>query len=329
MYPLNLSLLNKKNFILVCKIAVSGLVIWFLITTSLLQFKLLIGILLHPAWLLGALFIFLVMLLINTWRWYRLNSAQNIQLGLLKTSWITYLSTAFNNILPGNVGGDVVRTYYLFRNMPQQKSKILLSIMFDRVMGLMGIFTVIFCIIISKLYLIPLDKNLLYIFLICAGFCIVGLSIIILSILLPQKVGLSTWLSRRFPHQIFVKSLLSFLDAIRVYRNCKLILLECLLASILIQLLMMMTILIIVKMLNFPMIHPTDYLIAIGITQIANLIPAAPGGLGIGEAAFSKILIWLNPAIPAAYATIFIAYRLIGILVYLPGILGSMILVRR
>src|SRR3990167_11167828 len=99
--------------------------------------------------------------------------------------------------------------------------------------------------------------------------------------------------------------------------------LECLSASILIQLCMLLTIILIADMMGFQQIHPIDYLIAIGVTQIANLIPATPGGLGIGEAAFSNIILLLNPSIPAAYATIFLAYRIIGVLVYLPGIFES------
>ncbi len=313
----------KKSFILLIKFSISALIIWVLIRTSQLQFQPLIILIDQPAIIASISLLFMVMILANAWRWYRLNSAQNIQLGFLKTFFITYFGTAFNNIFPGNIGGDIVRTYYLFRKMPQQKSSIILSVFFDRIMGLMGIFIIISMIAIFQLSLFNRDKNLFYILLICMGFSLSGLIIFCLSLLFPQETGISHWLNMRFPERTWAQSMLSFLKAIDYYRQAKWVIFECLVASIIIQLLMVVTILMLAQAMHFPRLSLADYMVALGVTQIANLIPAAPGGLGIGEMAFSKVLLLMNPALPAAYATIFIAYRLIGILVYLPGILSA------
>ena len=45
--------------------------------------------------------------------------------------------------------------------------------------------------------------------------------------------------------------------------------------------------------------------VVIGVTQIVNLIPIAPGGFGVGEAAFAKVLTLMNPGVLGFYATIF------------------------
>ena len=113
----------KPNLAWIFKITISVFLILYLIHISQFQVGLLFNILYHPFGLIFCVLLFLLMVLVNAWRWRLLNCAQDIQLSLLKTSCLTYLGTAFNNILPGNVGGDFVRGYYLFQSYPQQKSQ--------------------------------------------------------------------------------------------------------------------------------------------------------------------------------------------------------------
>jgi uncharacterized membrane protein YbhN (UPF0104 family) len=77
----------------------------------------------------------------------------------------------------------------------------------------------------------------------------------------------------------------------------------------------------IAKMLKFPSLPFFDFILAIAIAQIVSLIPIAPGGFGIGEVAFANVMTLLNANITGPYATIFLAYRIINILPYLPGIM--------
>jgi uncharacterized membrane protein YbhN (UPF0104 family) len=73
--------------------------------------------------------------------------------------------------------------------------------------------------------------------------------------------------------------------------------------------------------MNYTNPGTTIYCFAISITQIANLLPFTPGGFGIGEIAFSKSISLFTQNFQASYATIFIAYRLIGLILYLPSIM--------
>ncbi|MBW8714053.1 MAG: flippase-like domain-containing protein, partial [Acidobacteria bacterium] len=61
------------------------------------------------AWLASALCLYLLMVLASTWRWSLLLRAQRV---LLRFSTLTssfLVATFFNNFLPSNIGGDVVR----------------------------------------------------------------------------------------------------------------------------------------------------------------------------------------------------------------------------
>ncbi len=310
----------KKEIIILIKVLISAILIWFLVHTSKLSFMLLLDLLYSPTLLLFTISIYFVIVVISSWRWYKLNDAQNITLSYSQTILPTYLGIAFNNLLPGGVGGDFFRFYILNKYTNAKKSAVMLSILFDRITGLLGIFITVGIMAIFCLHTYSNQKFTLYFLFICFAICILFLLVYSFSKLLPQTIGFSNWLRKKFDEKRWLNPVLSLLDAIRIYRNSKIIIGECLIASIVIQLLIAATCMLIAKMMHFPPISFTSYIMAIAITQIVNLIPIAPGGFGIGEIAFANVLTLLNPGIGGTYATIFLAYRIIGIVTYLPGL---------
>lgn len=195
----------------------------------------------------------------------------------------------------------------------------MLSILFDRIMGLMGIFIAV-C-FFSLVYMNITGQSFsIYFITLSIGICLATLLLMVISTLLPKEIGLSLWLSNRYPDIKWIKQALLLLQGIRQYRNAKPTLIKCLFISFIIQVIIALTCLMIAKMLHFPPISIFAMILAVGVTQIANLIPITPGGFGVGEAAFSKVLTLLNPELSASYATIFLAYRFITILPYLPSI---------
>jgi uncharacterized protein (TIRG00374 family) len=310
----------KRIFIVSLKIAISILILWFLTRTSKLDFGLLINLVYSPYLLLAAIAMYLSGVLISAWRWYLLNKAQKIPLSLSHTLLPTYLGIAFNNILPGSVGGDFFRCYFLFKKIPDKRSAGMLAILFDRLTGLMGIFIAVCVAVILNFNLFESQASTFYFSAFCILLCLAAVIIYFASSLLPQQIGISAWLHRRFGEKKWITSVLSLLEAIRIYRNSKFTIVKCLFASFTVQVFIALICLLIARMMHFPEISFFNYILAIAVTQIVNLIPVTPGGFGIGEAAFANVLTLLNPGISASYATIFLAYRILGILVYIPGI---------
>ncbi|OGT51001.1 MAG: hypothetical protein A3E84_05820 [Gammaproteobacteria bacterium RIFCSPHIGHO2_12_FULL_42_13] len=321
--------LLKKYFIFI-KIIAALLIFWLLAHSSQLNVSLFSSLLNKPFFTLAIVGLFYLAVLANTWRWYRLNAAQEIALPLTKTLIPTYLTVAFNTILPGSVGGDVFRTYHLIKKFPQQKSGVILSIFLDRFSGLMGIFLIICLTALYRWDAISQNHTLAYVLTVCFSLCAMGGIVFFISILLPDNLGLTHWLEKKFSGNRWVQPVVSLLEAMHVYRHSKLIILECLIVSLITQLALLAAILLINNMMGLAMLSPFDYMLALAIAQIANLIPLTPGGIGIGEAAFANILLILNPSITGAYATVYFASRLISVMAYLPGVLlgifGSKIL---
>jgi hypothetical protein len=65
----------------------------------------------------------------------------------------------------------------------------------------------------------------------------------------------------------------------------------------------------------------TSYSFAVPLTVVVNMLPVTPGGIGIGESAFGAICRLLDGgALLTAYGTLFLLYRVIGVLALLPGL---------
>src|SRR5205085_3249515 len=95
-------------------------------------------------WIVVALSVYTINVLAATWRWGLLLDAQNIQLPG-RTLFGSYLVAGFfNNFLPSNIGGDVVR----IRDTAAPAGSTTLAttvVIVDRVLGLIGLVLVAAC----------------------------------------------------------------------------------------------------------------------------------------------------------------------------------------
>ncbi len=89
----------------------------------------------NPAWILLALAAYAFTQSIAVWRWNRLLRAQHIEVERRRLTESIWVSMFFNNFLPSNIGGDVVR---IADTAPAAGSKTLATtvILVDRVLGL-------------------------------------------------------------------------------------------------------------------------------------------------------------------------------------------------
>lgn len=311
--------MTQTRLLLAIKVSLSILLLWFLTHTAKLNFSLLPNMLHYPMLLGATILMYIITVSISTWRWQQLNRTQKINLSYKQTILPTYMGIAFNNLLPGGVGGDFFRFYFMSKKTQVTKSAVMLSVFLDRVTGLGGIFVAVGVIAIFKLKEYSQYQMTAYFANLCFGLCVIGFALYWLVSFTPKKLKLSNWINQHHADKKWGASLIALLMAIKAFRHAKTVILECLGASVMIQVLIALTCMLIAKMMHFPAISFADYMIAIAVTQIVNLIPIAPGGFGVGEMAFANILTLLNPGISATYATIFLAYRLLGMLVCLPG----------
>jgi uncharacterized protein (TIRG00374 family) len=261
------------------------------------------------------------MLLLSSLRWFILNSAQYILIKFQQTLLATYIAGGFNIILPGALGGDLIRLMYVFKKAPEQKSLGFLTLFADRVIGFMAILVILCVISLIDMQSFRESSTLFYLTLMSILLCFAAFIFLMCCIWISQQKFFQHYLNRHLEERPWAKPFLAFFSTLRIFHFKKITLLYCLAISVLIQILITSSVIVIAKILGFKAISFEHYLIAMSITQIVNLLPITPGGVGIGELAFGNVLMILNPGLSLPYATIFFAYRILTMLAYLPGVI--------
>ena len=90
------------------------------------------------AWMAVALAIYAVTVVVGVWRWGLLIQAQHVHIPRMRLAGSFLVALFFNNVLPSNIGGDVVRIADTAK--PARSKTLATMIVFmDRVLGLMGL----------------------------------------------------------------------------------------------------------------------------------------------------------------------------------------------
>jgi uncharacterized membrane protein YbhN (UPF0104 family) len=131
----------KTFFVSTVKILIAASLIYWLVTSGKLDFKLLADLINHPLAVCTAVSLNILNFILISYRWEIILRARSQVilpiLGLLKITWIGQF---FSSVLPGSVSGDLVKILYVqkFDNSFSKKF-IFASILIDRVMGLSGL----------------------------------------------------------------------------------------------------------------------------------------------------------------------------------------------
>ena len=127
-----------KDVLIVLKLAVSTVLLVILfrradVSTMATRFRQM-----DPAWTVAALGVYGLMLAVSAWRWRLLLRLQTVDVGLSTLTKSFLVATFFNNFLPSNIGGDVVR---VADTAPFAGSKTLATtvVLIDRILGLIAL----------------------------------------------------------------------------------------------------------------------------------------------------------------------------------------------
>ncbi|MDB6155018.1 MAG: hypothetical protein JWL90_3471 [Chthoniobacteraceae bacterium] len=90
-------------------------------------------------WLYAGLIVYGLVEIIAGIRWQILLKVQGIHLAWGRVFMLMMTGVFFNFFVPGGTGGDVVKTFYLLKETPGQRSQALLSVLVDRIIGLFSL----------------------------------------------------------------------------------------------------------------------------------------------------------------------------------------------
>ncbi len=96
----------------------------------------------NPLWLIGGVLSVGFAMLFQIERWRQLMGVQGIQITWVRTVRIFLIGAFFNLFLLGATGGDVVKIYYAMQETNSKKGAAFLSVLVDRIIGLMALIAV-------------------------------------------------------------------------------------------------------------------------------------------------------------------------------------------
>ncbi|MFM8270557.1 MAG: lysylphosphatidylglycerol synthase transmembrane domain-containing protein [Pseudomonadota bacterium] len=303
--PLN----QKLKFVLKTTIGIA-LVGWVL-KSKMVDFNLLKNLILNPLNLFTAFFFLTASALLCTARWLILVRGQGLKFSFQDLFSLFMIGNFFNTFMPGSVGGDLIKAWYMARNQPTKKTEAVFTVLLDRVLGLsVIIFYSAFTLFVFSKWLdghaelkaiafgvwgFSLVSFIAGIIFFCSSFLKTHTSNKILSFLkrfgTASKVLDATFLYREQPKQILIAL---FLSALSIF------------AAIYFHSLQ--------GQLIGASLSLVQYFAIVPLAMIASAVPLLPGGIGTGQVAFFTLFKWAgikNPEMGGTLCTLVQIYTIL------------------
>ena len=300
--------------------------LFFLIRYSMLDLNQ-IKLMLISKWTILGFPCIIISFFIFSIRWKVLLYSVGLNLRYSEIARLTFIGIAFNTIIPGGVGGDIVKTYYLTRDM-RYKSKAISTVILNRIVGLFSALIVSLCAIFGVL---TFGKGMIQSIVEIRNLQILGLVIIIMITLLIigfiitmsdrfRQTGIVQWITTKAPGYEIIKKLY---DALYEFKHKTYTLFLTTIISIIGQFPLILSFYFFGRSFE-NVLSFAHYLFLAPIAFFLNAIPLGPGGLGTGEAfvyALFKLCGSMNGA--NINAVFHIAIIIIGIFCYFLFIIGN------
>jgi uncharacterized protein (TIRG00374 family) len=261
-------------------------------------------------------------LALATERWRRFMIAQGIHLNFWVTFKLTLIGNFFNFAMPGGVGGDLVKGYYIVRTAPNARLKAAVTVLMDRLIGLFVMLLMALAVMLARWDLIQDKPALQSIFWFLAiffiAFCMGWVAVF------SRRIYNTQLLHRLFRLLPANFKLLHLYESLAEYRHHKVSFIFTFLLSFASQLVSVLFFILMGQALGFQDIPLSVYFFVVPIGFMIQAVPISPAGVGVGQAALLFLFhaavskgAEVGPLAMTAYQISLFAYGLLGALFYL------------
>jgi len=301
----------RRLFVFALKAMVAAVLIGWLVRGGALDMKALAILFQRPELFAMNMTVFAGGTCFGALRWRALLGLADVRLPFLRVVQLHLVALFFNVVIPGNVGGDVVKALYVARDAPAEKrTTILLIVFIERLMGLAGLVTmatIITAVRGEALWANPLLRPLAGTVALLGVATLLGPALFVL-VLRSQGDRIETWTTGTTP---LAKLLGRLVAAMRLLASGPKHLVKALVFSMGIHALAMTLFTMLTRVMG-PYdvgLGETATIFPLGI--LTMILPISPSGLGVGHVAFDRLFTAIGLTGGATGATIFNVY-LIG-----------------
>jgi uncharacterized protein (TIRG00374 family) len=304
----------KQHVATLLKFAFAAAIVYYMIATGKLDLHQISQIAHKQLMIIKVLLTILAVYALVTIRWYCLLIWQGIPTTFRTTARINLIGFFFNSFLPGAFGGDVVKAFYVAKENNEHRTRAVITILIDRIMGFETLMIVAFVALIINYRTLSTNPQLK------------ALSTAIALYILCSFVAAAAVFSRRVKH-FFVSIglnklvyklprhdiLINIYDAFHVYSDQKMRLVKAMAITIPLDLINIYAFFIIGREMGESLVPLASYYTAVPVGMLMLSLPVAPAGIGVGQGAFYKLFVWFGAASGAFGATIITIYQLLTI----------------
>ncbi|RPJ75846.1 MAG: UPF0104 family protein [Acidobacteria bacterium] len=273
-------------------------------------------------WVVAALALYLASLIVATWRWRLLLDAQDMPFAS-RTLFSSYLvATFFNNFLPSNIGGDVVRIRDTAGKMGS-KTLAATVILIDRGIGLIGL------VLVAALGAtvaagstgaasVPLWPSWLW-----AGFLLATI-VSAPAVIAPAGVGRLLQPLTIFHREWVGDRIVRITETLGRFREHPSAILGCFGGAVVVQTVLVLFYLAVARALGIP-ISAWHMAVIVPVSFVVQMVPVSVNGFGVREATFSVYFSRIGLPIESAMALslgatgLIMLFSLSGAAVYVTG----------
>ena len=278
--------MNKKvkaSLTTLAKVAFAVGLIYWLLQGDRFDFRRLAALFEWPTFGIGFALVSLNSLLVSE-RWRGLLQARGFGVGFFSAIRYSMIGFFFNFVIPGGVGGDVVKSFYVAKDNPEHRLKAILTIAMDRLLGLFSMLVMALAVMIWEWSVVSSQIELL------------GIFKVLLLLFLAFMVGWSLIFSRRlfewggvqkvlgkFPKG---KHILNLYENFSAYRHHKPLFFKAVVYSFIAQVISVLLFIYLGSVFGFGDIPWSQYFFVVPIGFMITAIPISPAGIGVGQMAF-------------------------------------------
>jgi uncharacterized membrane protein YbhN (UPF0104 family) len=276
--------MSRHHALVVFKLAISTFLLWLLFSRIDVSQLWASAQTASLPWLLTALAIYCLTVAASVWRWHLLLDAQNVHIATSRLAGSYLVALFFNNFLPSNIGGDVIRIRDTARPAGS-KTLATAVVLVDRALGLMGLVLVAACGASlaaggparSALPIVPVWLWLGFL----VGVCLSAPAVLAPAgfgrMLQPLRIIHPEWIDNR------IEKLTSVLSQ---FRERPAALAGCFGGAVFVQASTVMFYLAVAHALHIP-IGPWDLAVIVPLSFVIQMAPISINGFGVREAAFT------------------------------------------
>jgi len=275
-------------------------------------------LLLNPAWALILWVVGGLNIVAVNWRWSILLAAKQFPSSFKITFPLTLIGMFFNYAVPGAIGGDMIKAFYLAKDHPQRKMQSFSTILLDRLIGLYAMTWLALCSVLIDVPLILSNNKLKLLGL--------GIALAFVAQTIFLALSFSGRLKDKFQFLHKVKIVNKLYEVLHSYRQQPEVLIKTFFISLLSQLITIFFLWLVGLALHETSIPISTFLFAAPIGFVISALPISPAGIGVGQVAF-LVLFQLHSGQPTQLGQISISilqlilltWGLIGAFFYIKG----------